>query len=283
MSRLLLFFSALLLSPALLADVATDIASQVPPSLHAVYEARQFAPLWLDNNKPSARADQALALLNQATFDGLNSKDYALAALPENASDTQLAHFDIAMSKAVAQYASDLYVGRVDPRTLDIAIDTTSKRTTLAQRLPAVLTASDLTGAIAALRPTFPPYADLRRLLVQYRTLAEQHPAAPTLPPLPSKKLTPNENWAGTPALAAWLMTLGNLPVDATASTLYDGAVVEGIKQFQQQHGQISDGVLGKQTYENLLVSLPQRVRQIELSMERLRWLDDGILQKRFC
>ena len=282
MSRLLLFFSVLLLSQALLADVAADIANQVQPPLRAVYEAQQFAPLWLDGDKPSARAEQALDLMSQAAFDGLHNKDYTLDALPQNASTAQLAHFDIAMSKTVARYVSDLYIGRVDPRTLGIAIDNTPKRTALTQRLPSVLTASDLTGAIATLRPTFPPYADLRRLLVQYRTLAKQHPASPKLPPLPSKKLTPGENWAGTPTLAAWLITLGNLPVDTVATTLYDGAVVEGVKQFQRQHGQIADGVLGKQTYENLHISLPERVRQMELSMERLRWLDDSILQKRF-
>lgn len=290
MSRLLLFFSALLLSSALWADVSADIASHVQPPLRAAYEAKQFAPLWLDGNKPSARAGQALALIGQAAFDGLRSKDYSLDALQislqklqqQNGNDAELASFDVAMSQSVARYVSDLYTGRVDPRSLGIAIDTTAKRAALAQRLPSVLTASDLIGAIAALRPTLPPYADLRRLLVQYRTLAEQHPASPKLPPLPSKKLSPGENWAGTPALATWLITLGNLPVDTTVTTLYDSAVVEGVKQFQQQHGQIPDGVLGKQTYENLLVSLPERVRQIELSMERLRWLDDTILQKRF-
>lgn len=281
MSHRLLFFFALLLSPAVFADVAAEIARLAPAPLRTTYETRQFAPLWLDGNKASARAAQALTLLNQAAFDGLNSKDYSVAAL-QTGSDTQLAQFDLAMSQAVLRFASDLYIGRVDPRALGVAIDTAAKRAALPQKLQAVLTADDLTGAIAALRPTFPPYADLRRLLVQYRTLAEQHPTPPKLPPLPQKKLTPKENWAGTPALAAWLITLGNLPADTNVTTLYDGAVVEGVKQFQQQHGQIADGVLGKQTYENLLIALPKRVQQIELAMERLRWLDDSIPQKRF-
>lgn len=283
MPRSLLFgFSLLLSSTTLFADPATEIAQQVQPPLRAIYEARQFAPLWLENHQPSARANQALTLLSQAAFDGLNSRDYSVTSLPANANDTQQAQFDLALSKAVARFASDLHVGRVDPRNLGMAIDTSTKRAMFLQQLPAVLTANDLTGAIAAVRPAFPPYADLRRLLVQYRTLAEQHPTSPALPPLPSKKLNPQEHWSGTTALAAWLITLGDLPANTAATSLYDDAVVDGIKRFQQQHGQIPDGVLGKQTYENLLVALPERVQQIELSMERLRWLDDNIPQKRY-
>jgi len=289
--RLLSFLLIALLSPTLLADPAAEIASRVQPPLRSIYETRQFAPLWLDNGKPTTRATQALDIIDQAAFDGLNSNDYSLTALRQslnnlqqhnNANATQLAEFDIALSKALAQFASDLYIGRVDPRSLNIAIDTTAKRTALTPHLQTVLTTSDLTGAMATLRPTFPPYADLRRLLAQYRALAEQYPIAPTLPPLPGKKLTPTESWAGTPALAAWLKTLGFLPENTTVSTLYDGAVVEGVKQFQQQHGQIPDGVLGKQTYDNLRITIPKRVKQIEFSMERLRWLDDSTLQKRF-
>ena len=291
MLRSLSFFFIALLSPALLANPAAEIASRVQPPLRSVYEARQFAPLWLDGNKPTTRATQALDMIGQAAFDGLRSADYSLTTLQQslsalqqqNSSDAaQLATFDLALSKALAQFASDLYLGRVDPRSLSIAIDTSEKRAAFAQHLQAVLTTNDLTGAIATLRPTFPPYADLRRLLVQYRALAEQYPIAPTLPPLPGKKLTPTESWAGTPALAAWLKTLGFLPENANVTTLYDGAVVEGVKQFQQQHGQIPDGVLGKQTYDNLRITIPDRVKQIEFSMERLRWLDDNTLRKRF-
>lgn len=178
MLRSLSFFFIALLSPALLANPAAEIASRVQPPLRSVYEARQFAPLWLDGNKPTTRATQALDMIGQAAFDGLRSADYSLTTLQQslsalqqqNSSDAaQLATFDLALSKALAQFASDLYLGRVDPRSLSIAIDTSEKRAAFAQHLQAVLTTNDLTGAIATLRPTFPPYADLRRLLVQYR------------------------------------------------------------------------------------------------------------------
>ena len=45
------------------------------------------------------------------------------------------------------------------------------------------------------------------------------------------------------------------------------------MKQFQLRHGLEADGVIGAGTIRALNVQLAQRVRQIELAMERMRWL----------
>jgi murein L,D-transpeptidase YcbB/YkuD len=55
----------------------------------------------------------------------------------------------------------------------------------------------------------------------------------------------------------------------------YEGTIVEGVKRFQIRHGLEPDGVLGKGTQAALRVPLAWRVRQIELALERLRWLPD--------
>lgn len=277
------------LSTAVIAAPATEIAIQVQTPLHAVYEARQFSPLWLNDGIPSSRSAQALEIMSRASEDGLNAADYQLPALQQmldsvkqQASDQQLAAFDLAMSRTVARFVEDLSVGRVKPRDIGLAIDTSAREVNLQQHLQQVLTAEDLPAAIASVQPVIPPYAALRSQLAHYRALAEQNPHAPTLPPLTGKKLVAGESWAGTPAMANWLIALGYLPAGTVVTELYDGAVVDGVKNFQSHHGQIPDGVIGKQTYQNLQVPLQERVKQIELAMERLRWIDDSILQKRF-
>jgi murein L,D-transpeptidase YcbB/YkuD len=50
---------------------------------------------------------------------------------------------------------------------------------------------------------------------------------------------------------------------------------VEGVRRFQIRHGLEPDGILGKGTQAALRVPLTWRVRQIELALERLRWLPD--------
>ncbi len=68
---------------------------------------------------------------------------------------------------------------------------------------------------------------------------------------------------------------MGDLPTDASVeeSDRYDGSTVEGVKHFQIRHGLEPDGVLGKSTIAALRAQLTWRVRQIELALERLRWL----------
>jgi murein L,D-transpeptidase YcbB/YkuD len=51
--------------------------------------------------------------------------------------------------------------------------------------------------------------------------------------------------------------------------------LVEGIKRFQRRHGLRSHGILDGQTQAAVSISMLSRVRQIELALERLRWLPD--------
>lgn len=277
-----------------IAAPAADIAASVQPPLYAIYEARQFAPLWLDNGKPSARASEAITVISQAADDGLDTSDYDLPALRQQletmlqqpGDDRQQADFDLALSLTLAAFVEDLSVGRVAPLEPGAKTDVASRQVDLPARLQQILTSDNLSAAVAAARPALPPYHALRQLLVQYRALAAQYPQAPALPPLPAKKLEPGTAWDGVHQLADWLVILGDMPAAANTAQPplmhYDGATAEGVKHFQLRHGLTPDGIIGKQTYQNLLVPLPERVKQIELAMERLRWLDDSIPRRRF-
>ena len=51
--------------------------------------------------------------------------------------------------------------------------------------------------------------------------------------------------------------------------------MVAGVKRFQDRHGLVSDGVIGKGTVAALNVPIARRIRQLVLTMERLRWIPD--------
>ena len=74
----------------------------------------------------------------------------------------------------------------------------------------------------------------------------------------------------------ARLRQLGDLPSNADVpanSTVYEGAVVDAVKHFQRRHGLDIDGVLGKGTVTQLNVPLKTRVQQLQLTLERYRWI----------
>jgi murein L,D-transpeptidase YcbB/YkuD len=111
---------------------------------------------------------------------------------------------------------------------------------------------------------------------MRYRTLAAD-PALQAFA-LPEVAVRPGDPCAGATGLSRLLEALGDLPVVGSvraAAPIYEGRVVDGVKRFQLRHGLEADGVLGKATRAALRVPLWRRVRQIELALERLRWVPD--------
>jgi murein L,D-transpeptidase YcbB/YkuD len=121
--------------------------------------------------------------------------------------------------------------------------------------------------------PRYERYVLLEQALIRYRTLA----ADPALMPPPNLAgLRPGMRSPLVPALRRWLEALGDAaPANAATarSDVYDGVLVLDMKHFQTRHGLAVDGVIGKGTAQALQIPLRQRVRQIELTLDRWRSL----------
>ncbi len=244
------------------------------------------APRWLDAGRPTAAAQQALALLGAAASHGLDPADYAAAPLQQALAQAQpaplpaeaAAALDRALTEALLRYLSDLHAGRIDPRKVQQRFDP-PRRTGFdaAAALRAAVQAGDLAQAERAAAPPLPQYAQLRDALARYRTLAGDPAWREPLPPLPAArvgrpKLEPGQGWSGLPRLRARLLALGDLAPGAPAAPVYDDALVAAVQAFQRRHGLNPDGVVGAATLAQLQVSPAARARQIEVMLERLRW-----------
>ncbi|PXW99444.1 murein L,D-transpeptidase YcbB/YkuD [Sphaerotilus hippei] len=245
-------------------------------------------PRWFDADRPNAQALQAVELLGAAADQGLEPADYQVdtlrravaQAVPDEAAATALAQ---ALDWAMVRYLSDLHGGRVDPKR--IHHDFTPPRRgefDAPARLQAALAARRLPEAVREAAPPLPLYEALRSELARYRTLAPDPAWQQALPGLPGAragrggKLTPGMAYAGTALLTQRLSLLGDLPGSALpgagATGRLDPALVEAVQSFQQRHGLTADGVIGAATLAQLQFTPAARVRQIELSLERLRW-----------
>ncbi len=257
----------------------------------ACHAGTEATTAWFVDGRPSADAGAALEILQSADTDGLNPDDYqadmlaralgdgaAAAPLPE----AEQASLALALNKAMERYLSDLHFGRINPRDVHAAFTLPPKQLDPASYLADALAKHTLPAAARAAAPQLPLYAGLRQALVQYRAL-QQHPALQDpLPALPGSKLEPGQAYAGVADLARRLVALGDLPAGAAIGTQYGGALVDGVKTFQLRHGLAADGVIGKGTLTQLNTPASARVRQIELTLERLRWtpllLDDHMI-----
>ena len=98
-------------------------------------------------------------------------------------------------------------------------------------------------------------------------------------PPLrPRRRSLPGDAWPGVPRLTRLLRLVGDLPADANVlpdRLIYDGPLVDAVKNFQRRHGRDVDGRIGAQTLADLNVPLSRRVEQMQWTLERWRWLPD--------
>ena len=258
---------------------ATDVGMK--PGLRQVYEARDYAPLWIGSGAAAAQAQSALALLEAAPRHGLMPKDYdveglALQVRRAAAAETDtaaIAAADVRLTDSLLRYLHDLHCGRVAPALADFHYAGCGDRFEPASALREAIAAADLPSAVTHVEPSFPPYVRLLGVLQRYRELsAGPWPALPET----SAKLEAGASFAYAPALRARLRVLGDLASAEDVSELhYDAALAQAVRRFQERHGLAADGVLGRETIRALNVTPADRVHQISLALERMRWLPD--------
>ena len=236
-------------------------------------------PLWLDPlGRPAASARDALRLLADAGSDGLAPQDYrvdelsaravALDAAPGTADASQ---FERDLGEAMRRFVHDLHVGRVDPRSVGFQVARPRDAEPLGSLLDKAVSSGRLPELIGELRPRFEQYAQLRSALARYRALAAEAAWTPLRINTPLK---PGERSDSAVDVRRRLVALGDVPADSNLEgTQYDAALAQAVGRFQSRHGLPVDGVIGRATLASLNVPLPTRVHQIELAMERLRWL----------
>jgi L,D-transpeptidase YcbB len=277
------------IAPSVLARIATPEGVGGFPTDQRIEVAALYAPdggraLWLDAcGAPAPEARDALALLGAASDDGLDPEDYALSTLTEQAAGLaaarvadreRLATFDVQLSAAVLRYLRHLHRGRIDPRVVGIRLAIEPERHDIVGVLRAALAARRVQAARETLSPALPHYQALRRELARYRGLGDMD-GEPW--PAGEDAVRPGERFAGADSLRRRLALLGDLPADAPTgrTDVYDDGLAAGVRRFQARHGLSTDGVLGRATRAALAVPARVRIRQMELALERLRWLPD--------
>jgi murein L,D-transpeptidase YcbB/YkuD len=281
-----LFVVALLITVSLSAQTV-EVAPSTPaarlvqtllqsePSLHVknFYAPAGYRLAWTRNGQPTP---QALVLIGQfegAAAKGLTPADYAggtwTARMTDLPSDAAAARFDVAMTSMLVRYASHLRSGRVQPQSVDFDFDVTGKQLNYAAFAATVATSNDVVATLATIEPQYDDYRRLLTALATWRRIAQS-----TDEPVPAvTKLSPSDDYAGMPQLAAKLRLYGDLAPNATVSgTRYEGAIVDAVKHFQTRHGLDADGVVSKKTFAQMNVPASDRVAQIEQSIERWRW-----------
>ncbi len=263
---------------------ASSVDYGAAAALRSVYAQRGNAPLWSRDGRATPQALALVHTLQQADTYGLEPSDYAgiaiarrMSARPDaaGADGARWGRFDVQLSGATLRFISDLHYGRVKPSAAGFNLEVMHDSLDLAAALAGLATAHDVVQDLARVEPPFHHYALLKDALAKYLDLAHQ-PDLKHLPPV-GASLKPGDRYAGAAPLRRLLIAVGDLPRGAAAAPGVDDRFTpelsDAVRTFQQRHGMLADGVLGKRTFAALTTPFARRVRQIDLTLERWRWL----------
>jgi len=265
-------------------------------AVRRLYETTGGHPLWLVDGRPRREIAVLRDSIRRAAEDGLDPSDYDLRAadtlqsssgrglfkkgvdLEKGENLEPLIDADVRLSYTFLKFARHLERGRVPPGQVDKHWFGTQRDEDLVQALKVALESGKLGESLEKLRSQHAQYAALKKVLARYREVA----AAGGWRALPAG-WTPRTGWPdpGVAVLRAHLIATGDVPpsaaTPAAGAPVFDGATRDALEHFERRHGLAPDGRLDREVLSALNVPIEERIRQIELNLERWRWLPETL------
>jgi len=261
-------------SPQMPAAERTRMVDQV----RRVYKDLNYQLVWIDGDRPSNRYGQLVKALDAAATHGLPGELYKAPIEDPSGSTTiaadQAPNLDVKTTAVFLRYFAHLTGGRLDPRALQSMWTLKPEKPDLVVALTTAVSNNDLPAAMDRVQPQQPEYRELEKALVRYRAIAAKG-GWPSIPA--NTRLKPRQHSPAVPALRQRLAIEGDLDPahEKDASPVFDDTVVAAVKRFEERHRIEPDGTVDAQTVSALNVPVEQRIRAIELNLERWRWLPD--------
>ncbi|MFT6775241.1 MAG: murein L,D-transpeptidase YcbB/YkuD [Paracoccaceae bacterium] len=268
-------------------------------ALTEVYGALGFSPIWL-GDRPARVAASLLAVFDGARAHALpavadtGALRLRLAALPTLTGDAAAAEgaaLDVALSLAALRYGTAVSSGALTPRKIDDELHIDPVRPDRAVMLGALAAAGEPRRLLEGMAPADPGYDALRDRLAAFRRLVEQGGWTSAMPD--ASVLRQGDAGPQVARLRARLVEMGDsdaaepevqVASNAPAAPIeahFDAGLEAAVMRFQRRHGLNADGVVGRLTFDAMAVSAEDRLRQIAVNLERMRWMNRDLGSRR--
>ena len=242
----------------------------------ALYASRNYQPLWLNNG----RVEDLVTYLKTASQHGLLIEDYFISEIEDQlAKGNTQAGLDILASEAFIRFGYHQRFGKVNAHGFDPNIN--FKRELLQDRTPVELitdiasSSKPIEQLVDQIIPRGPMYRAVQQALENYLEF-QANGGWPTISEGPT--LHEGDQDSRVVQIRKRLFTTSDLTEDANLnSTVYDSDVVKAVIAFQHRHFLEDDGVAGAQTIAAMNVPIQQRINQMRLTLERIRWVQQEI------
>jgi len=241
------------------------------------YSRREFTPAWTDNSK----IEDYVQLVGRAYEEGLEPNDYLYSELSGLVADYRQSpddavlqgKLDVLLTESLGRYGNHLVYGKVDPAQLDENWNwsQSSDGRDPAALVQQAIASNSITLFIDNFLDRGPLYQRMRVVLAEYRNLKKigGWPLIDT-----GATLRPGMEDERIPVIRTRLAVTGDLPgSEDNQSRIFDAALEQGVSAFQDRHNLDADGVIGVQTLAAMNVTVDERIDQIRVNLERLRWV----------
>jgi len=245
-----------------------------------IYVDNEFNTYW--HGKSDVK--ELLDLVKNAPDHGLLSADYGIAFIRDilrrresatNVPPVVTAEDEILLTESLLRYGYHRRYGKARANSLDPDINFRREAFSdlpISVTMERLMSAPSLQGFIDLVAPSGPYYKNLQVWLERYRDIADaggwsQVTEGPTL--------RKNDKDPRVVEIRNRLILTGELAAGSDMeSTLFDDALRNAVIEFQYRHGLDDDGIVGKQSFAALNTTVQQRIDQIRVSLERLRWVN---------
>lgn len=247
------------------------------------------APLWTTGEGLTARGRDVAQVLRQLRDEGLGMELLEGTVLdgtditPDGApaSAGRLATAEILLSEALVTAARHLNGGRIDPSTVDAHWKLATDDAVGPRILSRMSAGDDAATVLDEVRPELPWYSLTVKALGDYRRRA----ASGDWPRVDLGGASKLERGSRGEAVQSVRRRLAqgmdprerDLVAGASDPALYDEGVENAVRAFQKRHGIAVDGIVGGSTLEALNVGVDERIHELLLSLERMRWLPNEL------
>ncbi|PKP49185.1 MAG: murein L,D-transpeptidase [Bacteroidetes bacterium HGW-Bacteroidetes-11] len=253
------------------------------------YIDRSFMPMWISHPDSLGKVQQMLRFIEGAEFHGLIPGQYHLAKISglydEIRKDSSLifnrnylANIDLLLSDAYFILASHLYHGKIDPESLEALWGIRRNKAVLPfeVHLKEILSSGSIENGFRNFYPPHPGYEAMVKEARKLHQMQEGDFSVKINPKMLSVK--PGDSADYIADIKKKLEFLGLYQTDTLDNIYkYDEKAVDGIKKLQELFGYNTDGAIGKNTLKALNMPVKERISQLYVNMERMRWMPDSL------
>lgn len=253
-----------------------DIKLVDPKALKDFYAANEYRIFWQQQsflNLGTAKYQPLIEAFENAWQHGLNTENYHLATirrLQYSDDETDRLKLDLILTDALVKYGRDLSGMRVEPRAIGQRAKYWRAPLLAADVLGFVQENTDVGAVIKGVEPSGELYKALQKELV---ALYKTNPEASEFRAISVDGLLK----PGTSNKAV-LSVRERLGYDSNTAPqgayFYDDQLAQAVMAFQQGQGVKPDGIIGPQTVKLMNITRDDRIHQILVNLERLRWVE---------